>query len=206
MQLATVDMKKAEARRHFRSYRAAVRDHHRAEDRLLMRGYQQLALGRKVINVAEVISQAGPDAQGLPRLALCRADAKTCEVRCYPDGSVTYAMDGTGFWGRAQANRRRAFPTPLLPPFTGSSRQGTAILAVSPSDVDTHPATGTSNEPNPPVSHGYTEATNATERSPGRPSCWSPGSAPSPRSWRRRAPPSTSAPGPPVSARPSSAR
>ena len=45
-----------------------------------------------------------------------------------------------------------------------------------------------------------------SRRSPGPPSCWSPGSAPSPRSWRRPAPRSTSAPGPPVSARPSSAR
>ncbi len=133
MQLAAVEMKKAEARRHFRSYRTAVRDHQRAEDRLLMRGYQQLALGRKIINVAEVISQAGVDAAGLPHLALCRADARTCAVRCFPDGRVTYAMDDTGFWTRAQMNRRRRFTTPILPPFPGFAvRNGVAIVPTVP--------------------------------------------------------------------------
>ena len=45
-----------------------------------------------------------------------------------------------------------------------------------------------------------------SSRSPGRPSCWSPASAPTPRSSRRRARPSSSATGPPASVPRRSAR
>lgn len=133
MNLPAIDMRKSEARRHFRSYRAEVRQHQRAEDRMLMRGYQQLALGRQVVNAAEAISKAGMGPDGFPRLAICRADAHKCEVRYYPNGTVVYAMDDTGFWMRAQRSRRRHFETaPVLPGFQGTNRHGVALVPTVP--------------------------------------------------------------------------
>jgi hypothetical protein len=53
-----------------------------------MRAYQLIAQGRLVIKAMESVVSAGLNEAGLPKLALCRADAPACDVRLGGDGSA----------------------------------------------------------------------------------------------------------------------
>ena len=64
----------------FQQYRAAVKSRYNDEDAALMRGYRELMRGRKVLDIIQVMRDAGVDAVGRPKLAICRADAT--QVQC----------------------------------------------------------------------------------------------------------------------------
>lgn len=93
MDLSTITMEKPKARAAFLEYRKAVRENPNAEDAAIMRGYRELARGRQLISLPETIAAGGVDDQGLPRLAVMRADVPWCWVRRVADGSVTYARE-----------------------------------------------------------------------------------------------------------------
>ena len=113
----------------FQEYRAAVKARYSEEDAVLMRAYRALGQGRKVLDLFAVIQEAGLNANGQPKLAVCRADAQIVNCRRYWNGRVE-------FWSgslrrNAKANRairlpRMTFPTgkdldcratvPLIPP------------------------------------------------------------------------------------------
>lgn len=57
------------------------RDRMTAADREIAHIYDQIAKGRKVIRALESIRLAGMNEQGLPRLAIARADATDCWLR-----------------------------------------------------------------------------------------------------------------------------
>jgi len=90
MDLSTITMEKPKARAAFLEYRKAVREHHNAEDEAIMRGYRELARGRQLINLPETIAAGGVDDQGLPRLAVMRADVPWCWVQRSANGAVTF--------------------------------------------------------------------------------------------------------------------
>ena len=82
----TVTQFKAETRSQARDkadeYAEAVRSgkaHPGDED--LMLAYRAMARGKVVIDLVTAMADAGLDAAGRPRLAVCRADAKTCTFR-----------------------------------------------------------------------------------------------------------------------------
>src|SRR6478609_884314 len=58
-------------------------------DKEIMSAYQKLAQGKLVIKAMESVATAGLDAQGLPKLALCRADARSCRVTMRNGGDAT---------------------------------------------------------------------------------------------------------------------
>lgn len=104
MQLETIEMPRAEARRLFLEYRRAVRARHNAEDEAIMRGYRALADGHQVIDLARAIAAGGVDEHTLPRLAAIRADARWCYCSGLAgDGSVRFRMDE---WSSSRATRR----------------------------------------------------------------------------------------------------
>lgn len=125
MQLATLDVSKDQARAAVKEYRQAVARHNKAEDRAILRGYNQVIRGRKLIQLSKVIAAGGADEQGRPRLAVMRADERLCYVVFGSDGSLGFRASefhrsirtefpgGTmpsGKWGRAQSI------VPLIPP------------------------------------------------------------------------------------------
>lgn len=84
MNVATITMPQNTARAKYLEYRRAVRANPQANDEILMRGYREIARGRKVLDLSSVLPAAGFCSRGLPRLAVSRADAK--RVRCHFNG------------------------------------------------------------------------------------------------------------------------
>ena len=67
-------------------------------DREVMSAYQKLAQGKLVIKALESIVTAGADANGLPKLAIARADATVLRLARRSDGSAT--MTTAERWSR----------------------------------------------------------------------------------------------------------
>lgn len=136
MNIPTITMDRAEARRAFLEYRSAVREaldreitlvddrraaavaERRESDEALMRGYRQLSLGYQVIDLRRVLSEGGQDEQGRPRLAVARADEQQVHMDRARDGAVTFSVR----WTRQRSDHRDprtqrslAFPAGTLP-------------------------------------------------------------------------------------------
>jgi hypothetical protein len=86
MQVAEIKMDRQEARRAYLAYRASVNSARqfdssetvqrlKKEDEALTAAYRELAKGNTLINLPQSMSTAGCDPEGLPRLAIARADA-----------------------------------------------------------------------------------------------------------------------------------
>lgn len=90
MELATIEMDKAEARERFLEYKRAVDERHTEEDAAVMRGYRELAKGKQLVHIVDTVRAGGLDDDGRPRLAVCRADEQWCRLSMNPDGSLTF--------------------------------------------------------------------------------------------------------------------
>jgi hypothetical protein len=89
METMQLEVDRTEARRLYRAYKEHV--HWSAPiDREIQRTYQLIAQGRVVIKALESIKTAGLNEQGLPKLAIIRADAKQCFFAGMSDGSCTF--------------------------------------------------------------------------------------------------------------------
>lgn len=62
------------ARRAFLEYKAAVEQTGSAEDEAIMRGYREIAAGKQVISLQQVMKAGGIKPNGYPNLAIARAD------------------------------------------------------------------------------------------------------------------------------------
>lgn len=89
----------------------------RPEDYEIMRTYQLIAQGKVIIQAMAAIKKAGLNSEGLPYLALARADAKECKLE----------MDrwGGGFFGTHDIYRKNTttkieFPRSFFPNAQGS--------------------------------------------------------------------------------------
>lgn len=103
MELATIELPRAEARERYIEYRDAVRKRHDSELAQIMRGYRELAKGRQLIDLPATIRAGGTfRATGLPRLAVGRANREWCYVEPTEDGAVTFATKHA--WDRASHN------------------------------------------------------------------------------------------------------
>ena len=96
MNIQTITMPRKQAYDAFREYREAFRKHGLARDAALMRGYKTLAKGKRVIDLAHVMKEAGLDEQGRPHLAICRADAEKCRIEGWENGGLRFWMNETG--------------------------------------------------------------------------------------------------------------
>lgn len=66
------------ARKRFREYQAAVRKRHSDEDAAIAAGYRAMAEGKRLISLSRTIEAGGLNDQGLPALAVARANAEWC--------------------------------------------------------------------------------------------------------------------------------
>lgn len=71
------------------------------EDEELKKVYWQLSRGQTVLHLPRVVGQAGLDSQRLPKLAVCRADIKWCEMRT---GGDYLAFTDADAWSSSKAN------------------------------------------------------------------------------------------------------
>lgn len=84
MELPTIDIPPAEARKRFEQYRREVRDKHDAEDAAIAKGYKALAEGTPLIRLSEAMKLGGVRrktyssgrATTVPCLAIARANAR----------------------------------------------------------------------------------------------------------------------------------
>ena len=89
MRLSTITMDRIQARDAYKAYRASVRaEGHSPEDEMIARGYHALALGRSVLALSEAIKAGGLGNDGLPRIAIARADAHEAHVRIRLDRAL----------------------------------------------------------------------------------------------------------------------
>ena len=105
MQTVPIELDQHKARALYREYKKHL--HWSTPiDRECQRAYQFLAMGRLVIQALESVKAAGVKIEGedfgLPKLALCRADALSCAAAINQDGSATMAADDA----RPRRNRR----------------------------------------------------------------------------------------------------
>ena len=80
MKLQTIEMPVEEAKQAYLDYRRAVRAAKTAatnsEDAQIARCYKALSEERQIINIMDAFARAGEDKDGLPRLAITRADSQ----------------------------------------------------------------------------------------------------------------------------------
>jgi hypothetical protein len=130
MQTSTLEMDAAEAARMWRKYKE-----HRAwstpMDHEIERVYREIAKGGVIIQAIASIVAAGVGDDGLPKLALVRADAEDCFCRINFDGSARMADDS---WlpGNAAKSRYIEFPENTWP---RRSQNGQAIVPHIPPDI-----------------------------------------------------------------------
>ena len=157
METERIVVDRTEARSLFRKYREH-RHYSQPIDKEIQRTYQLIARGQVIIKALESVVKAGVGEDGLPKLAICRADAQTRFLEYRHDGGVRMSMDQ---W--AQENHRRryvdfapgSFPAP--PPRKGWARVHAMVPLVP---IDVRPRRGIENyhvlweaiwQPAPPV-------------------------------------------------------
>jgi hypothetical protein len=97
-------------------YKGYLKDRYYADpiDMEIRRTYKALSQGKTVIRALESIVKAGVNEQGLPKLAIVRADQKTCICDRERDGSFALYPPSHARWNSA-AEMHFRFPTGSLP-------------------------------------------------------------------------------------------
>lgn len=111
MNIATLKMPPRNAWNAYREYRKAIGKGGDQRDRAVMSGYKSLAKGKTVIDLVQVVKEAGAFdyGNGLPKLAIARADVKTAWCcRSWWNGRITFDDDANR--GRANSTTRVELP------------------------------------------------------------------------------------------------
>ena len=114
MELQTIAMPVEEAKQAFHEYRRAVRSAKTAvvnsEDAQIARCYKALSEGRLVVNLDDAMRQAGEDENGLPRLAISRAERTRLAMdRDWRTGQVLMYPADLAYWVNSHPYRDQVF-------------------------------------------------------------------------------------------------
>jgi hypothetical protein len=136
MDLATIDISPEEAKDRLADYEEALRRERSAEDEAIAAGYRAAARGLPVISLSQTMAAGEWFPNGLPRLAVCRADAHECYVRVHgrtsDRRSVTFT-DREWDRGRARIGAYRVqvdMPRPAV--VTNEAWRGRTIVPLVP--------------------------------------------------------------------------
>lgn len=88
------------ARKAYLEYREVFKSSRRQEDALMARAYRQASLGHRIVNVREAIRDGGLGEDGMPRLAIARADQTSVLGSIDSRGSVHIWPAGRVPWER----------------------------------------------------------------------------------------------------------
>jgi hypothetical protein len=90
-------MDRSEARELYEKYRSAV--HFGGPvDREIARTYRLIGQGKVIIRALESVKSAGLDEEGLPKLAIIRADQRECHLYLGFRGSATFSPRQDAYW------------------------------------------------------------------------------------------------------------
>jgi hypothetical protein len=108
MDLTTFDLNPDNAKAKAAELNATLRKRKlQPQERTLLNTYRALARELPVIDIHTAIGGAGLNAQGLPHLAIARADASLVRVRCWTTGAVYITTEAGGGTVTGQVTRRR---------------------------------------------------------------------------------------------------
>lgn len=94
MELHRITMEAEAARKAYRERRRRFGAFSTPEDNQVRAGYRAMARGQQLISLSAAMRTAGVDDHGLPRLAVCRADAQWVYSHGVgQDGSAVFRMD-----------------------------------------------------------------------------------------------------------------
>jgi hypothetical protein len=148
MHTEPITMDRSEAQRLYRAYKTHL--HYSTPiDHEIMRAYQLLAKGRLIIKAIETVAKAGLGADGLPKLALCRADVPAVRCRVDNNGVQMLAEGATRSisWRRSNEKPGNRFTWPLaafsVP--TPYKQHWDARAALPPIPLHQRPARGVAN-------------------------------------------------------------
>ncbi len=131
MNVATISIDKKRAREEFLKYRAAARESGNADDALIASMYQEMAGGRRILNLHDSMERAGCGPDRLPKLAIGRANWEWVRaVRTYASPDVI-RFEPEVFKGQ----RKTFFPSvPFgrLPGFSSDSRRRAMVPSIPP--------------------------------------------------------------------------
>jgi hypothetical protein len=109
MQVDALKVDQYDAERLYRKYREhRAYDRPNPIDREIERIYRQIARGKTVIRALSSIVKAGLGADGLPKLAIVRADAQRCHLKTHRDGRAEMCLRDQ-FHGRVARDCRFNF-------------------------------------------------------------------------------------------------
>ncbi len=104
MEVEQLQMPKEKAEAELKSLKEALKRHAQLKKeeirKDLMTVYGHLKHGKKIIDVYESFRKAGLNADGDPKIAICRADSKQCYCLKIEDGSAIFTMQRPDRWQR----------------------------------------------------------------------------------------------------------
>lgn len=84
-------------------------------DKEIARMYHAIGRGEVIIDAFQAVIDAGVNDQGFPKLALSRADSKTCEVEMWRNGRARMRADYSFRRGNARIGTQVEFPANAFP-------------------------------------------------------------------------------------------
>lgn len=142
MKTEMLELDRDEAAKLFRKYREH-RAYQKPIDHEIEQIYRHISQGKRVVRALESIRAAGVNAQGYPKLAIVRADAKECYLNIYTNGQASMSALRSP---RGNTARSQFFEFPagtFLPMKRDYGWSATAIVPLIP--VDVRPARGLQN-------------------------------------------------------------
>lgn len=135
MQTISIDMPRGRARELYRAYKKHLHYSQPIDDEI-RRTYQQIARGRTIIKAIESIAAAGTDEEGLPKLAIARADQEEAGFRRDGDGSAWMTSNPERLyshsWGRVNEAACWTFHWPAGTFPTPNKQSYTTYRAIAP--------------------------------------------------------------------------
>jgi hypothetical protein len=137
MNLSTIEISPEEAQARLAEYEGLLMTERSAEDLAIAAGYRAAARGLPVIQLASVFAAGGAFPNGLPRLAIVRADVTECWVHTSSDSLVFGDRDWPDNRGALVGAHTVRVPW-TAPPITPGIRQRWGGRAVVPSIPPRH--------------------------------------------------------------------
>jgi hypothetical protein len=140
MEMATIEMPKAEAEARLSEYQQLAEGERTALDDRIKAGFRALARGLPVIKLADSVVHGGFFDSGLPRIAVVRADATECWVQREGRREFVYMSRDPGWWHQDQ-NRgalvnatsvRVTVPQSVAPEWTRQDKGHTLVPIIPP--------------------------------------------------------------------------
>lgn len=125
------DISRERARELYQEYKTH-RHYATPVDDEIRKAYREIARGGVVIKALESVARAGLGDDGLPRLAIARADLSHVHCRLSMDGSATFASVETLHRSRGSKSLRITFPAGTFKGVAASKWRAQAVMPLIP--------------------------------------------------------------------------